>query len=83
MTIANQPRYQIDHEVRQAVMSSVLNLGDGIELVINRLHDGLFPQQYLVPKEHQPVFHVSPSWVTNRWKSCRKSSNPKSLKAES
>lgn len=43
-------------------MAGVLNLGDVLELVDNRLHQCSFTQQHLVAQRHEVVVHGAPEF---------------------
>ncbi len=62
MTIGDQPTDNIDEKVGRAAMTTVFNLRDVLQVVIDRLEDGPMAQQPLVRQRNQSVFQVLLEW---------------------
>ena len=58
--ISDQSRHQVDNEIDHAAMSRVLDLTYVLELIIDRLDQGAFSEEYFVEHRQQLVFHILP-----------------------
>ena len=59
ISISNQARKQVHHEIHWTPMSRVFNLRDVFQLVVDCFYQGSLPKQNLIDKRHQNVFHVA------------------------
>jgi hypothetical protein len=59
MAVSDQVSNKVDHEVGNAAVSGVLDLGDVLELVIDGFDDSALAQQELVEQRQQAVLHVA------------------------
>jgi hypothetical protein len=58
MSIGDQSGHQINHEIGDAVVASVLNLGDVFELVMDGFDNSALAEQELIPQRQELRFHV-------------------------
>jgi hypothetical protein len=56
--IGNQPSDKIDRKVSRFAATSMLNLGNVFELVVDGFNEVAFTQEKLILEFHQAVFHV-------------------------
>ena len=58
MAVGDEPAKQVNREIKDAAMTAMFDLRDILELIGDGFDDESTTQQELVPKRHQPVFHV-------------------------
>ena len=58
MGISNEASKEIDNKVGGTTVTSVSNLRDVLELVIDGLNDGALACQKLIVERHEPISHV-------------------------
>ena len=58
VTVGNEARQQMDHEIVGTAMAGVLNLTHILELVVDGFDQRPFAQEQLVAQVHQPIVHV-------------------------
>jgi hypothetical protein len=56
--VGNQASKDINKKIRDTAMTSMSNLRDVLELVIDRFNEGTFAQEKPVSQGHETIFHV-------------------------
>ncbi len=58
MGVGDKPSDQVDHEISNAAMAAVLNLGNIFELIMNGLNKRAPAQQEFIEQRQEPITHI-------------------------